>query len=205
MLSIGDKLKKYREEQGLYKTDMARLLEANYHTYCKWEDDFNIPGANKLFNTAVTLGWSLDEIEPWLDLPEKPDVLRQILIRSLEKGLTRTQVAHLADVNPSNFLAWCREDKPVTEPGLAKLEALADSPEWDLDYEWITYEDLVGPRKTRSREVVGPAIPRRGVGGVINYTLIQQLEAEYGQLTYVPDDEPRLQTIREELRPGLCG
>lgn len=204
MRSIGDKLKKYREEHEVYKTEMARLLEANYHTYCKWEDDYNIPGPNKLFNTAMTLGWPLDEIEPWLELPEKPDVLRQILIRSLEKGLNRTQVARLADVNPSNFLAWCREDKPVTEPGLAKLEALADSPEWDVDYEWITYEDLVGP-KTRRRKASDRVQPRRGVGGVINYTLIQELEAEYGQLTYVPDDEPRLQIIREELRPGLCG
>ena len=205
MLSIGARLKKYREERGMYKTEMARILEVTYHTYCKWEDDYSTPGPNKLFNLAITLGWPLDEIEPWLDLPEKPDVLRQILIRALEKGLNRTQIARLADVDSSNFHAWCREDKPITEPGLAKLEALADSPEWDLDYEWITYEDLVGPRKTRSREVVGSVLPRRGVGGVINYKLIQQLEAEYGQLTYVPDDEPRLQIIREELRPGLCG
>lgn len=204
MLSIGDKLKKYREEQGLYKAEMARLLEANYYTYCKWESDFNVPGPNKLFNLAVTLDWPIDEIEPWLELPEKPDVLRQLLIRGLEKGVNRTQIARLVGANPSNFYSWCREDKPVSEPGLAKLEALADSPEWDLDYEWITYEDLVGPRKTRSRKATDQVPPRRGVGGVINYTLIQQLEAEYGQLTYVPDDEPRLQIIKEELRPSLC-
>lgn len=166
---------------------MAKLLEAQFNTYCKWESDYNTPGPSNVFTMATTLDWPWDEIEPMLGLPTKPDILRQILIRALEEGVSRKQIAQAINVAPSYFYAWCRGDKPVTKVSLEKLEDFADNMGWELDYEESLYEGQ-------------PGSGRKGVGGVINYTLIMELEAEYGQLTYVPDDEPRLQIIKEELK-----
>ena len=187
MASIGERLKESREELKMSKAEMARLLEAQYNTYCKWESDYVTPGPGNVFTMATTLDWPWDEIEPMLDLPTKPDVLRQILIRALEEGVSRKQIAQAIGMTPSYFYAWCRGDKPVTKIGLEKLEDFADNMGWELDYEESLYEGQ-------------PRSGRKGVGGVINYTLIMELEFEFGQLTFVPEDDPRLKVIREELR-----
>ena len=184
-MKLSERLKAERAKRGLSKPHMANLVRVSYGSYCRWEDDSQVPRPKSAYDLAKILGWPMDYVEELLELPDEPKVLREIMLRALEENYSQRQLSEMLDVGYSSLNDWCRGRKPISPTTLAKFEALAEEPYWE---NFDPYEKL------------GEFIPRKGEGGVLNYQLIEALELEYGQLALVPDDNTKLLAIKKDLR-----
>lgn len=178
--TFGTLLKEERLKRGLSRYKIQGVLGMFGQTYTKWEEDKVVPRPRSAYQVAMALNWPIEKVEPWLHLPYKPVVLRQLLLRSLEEGVSHKQMADYMGIAESDFGSYVSGRKTVPPHHLEQMEGMLLEPNWGLA-SYLDEEDRVG------------------TGGVINYTLVAELEDEFGQLSLVPEDDERLEAIKEDL------
>lgn len=178
--TFGTLLKEERLKRGLSRYKFQGIVNAFGKTYKQWEEDEVVPRPYSVYRVAVDLDWPIEKVEPWLQLPDSPPVLRQLLLRGLEEVISHKQMSDYMGIAETDFGSYVSGRKTVPPHHLKRMEDMLLEPNWGLD-SYLERDD------------------KAGAGGVINYRLVIELENEFGQLALVPGNDERLKTIQKDL------
>ena len=112
---IGAMMKARRTALALTQQAAASLLGVNEWTVINWENGYNAPSDRLYPNLIRFLG-----CEPW---PEPTSLGERLRAERLRRGLARTQIAALLQVDDSSIAAWEAGRGPYHGLAKAKVEA----------------------------------------------------------------------------------
>jgi transcriptional regulator with XRE-family HTH domain len=112
--TLGDHLRRKRNESGLYQQQIASRMALSEWTYANWENGRTTPGAVLYRGIVKFLGYY-----PHPTPRTHGDRLRKI---RRCRGLTSRHAAHLADVDHQTFLMWERGKWTPTVLTRARLD-----------------------------------------------------------------------------------
>jgi transcriptional regulator with XRE-family HTH domain len=112
--TVGDRLKKRRDEHGLYQKDAAALLGVNQSTLIGWEKGRKDPAIQIWPRAIKFLGY---------DPHGEPRMLgKRFLAARRRLGITQEQAAKLASVDEESFRLWELGKRKPSPTSLMKIE-----------------------------------------------------------------------------------
>ena len=103
-MTLGQKIKKLRNEKGLTQKDLANLVNVTFQTVSKWENDENEPDVSTLRRLSQLFGCSMDDLlsEEEVTQEEKP----------IEEPAPQTVVIHQKEMH---VCERCNQDIPFDD------------------------------------------------------------------------------------------
>ena len=103
-MTLGQKIKKLRNEKGLTQKDLANLVNVTFQTVSKWENDENEPDVSTLRRLSQLFGCSMDDLlsEEEVTQEEKP----------IEEPTPQTAVIHQREMH---VCERCNQDIPFDD------------------------------------------------------------------------------------------
>lgn len=177
-MKFSEYLKQERLSREMGPRQFAEYIGTGYETVKAWESGKSIPQNRKVVETGIALDWPDEVIIGHCQyLPKGEGFFKDLSIRSLLLELSQRDLNKAVGI-PSSVSLRVRKGDPLPEKYETRVLALLRLSDNDF------IEEVV-PGATKSSN--------------LDYNLIKELEAEYGQLSAVPENNKTLKKLRKEL------
>ena len=109
-MTLGQKIKKLRNDKGLTQKDLADQVHVTFQTVSKWENDENEPDVSTLRELAKLFGCSLDYLLSEEETPSGAVVLEEPT--EVSEPVTKTIIIHQKELH---VCRRCGKDIPENE------------------------------------------------------------------------------------------
>ena len=96
-MTLGQKIKKLRNDKGLTQKDLADQVHVTFQTVSKWENDENEPDVSTLRELAKLFGCSLDYLLSEEETPSGAVVLEEPA--EVSEPVTKTIIIHQKELH----------------------------------------------------------------------------------------------------------
>ena len=111
-MTLGEKIKKLRNEKGLTQKDLADQVHVTFQTVSKWENDENEPDVSTLRELAKLFGCSMDYLlseEEKEEMKEEPKAESVVTPATPVEQVTKTIIIHQKELHVCEV---CKKDIP---------------------------------------------------------------------------------------------
>ena len=120
-MTLGEKIKKLRNEKGLTQKDLADQVHVTFQTVSKWENDENEPDVSTLRELAKLFGCSMDYLlseEEKEEIKEEPKAESVVTPATPVEQVTKTIIIHQKELHVCEV---CKKDIPEDDLAMEQI------------------------------------------------------------------------------------